>query len=85
MDMHARFEAFAGGRWYPFDATQNQPRGGRIVVAYGRDGADVAFLSNYGPLEMGDMRSRWKKSNRARRASVPLHGERHDRHAGGHD
>ena len=25
------------------------PRGGRIVVAYGRDAADVAFLSNYGP------------------------------------
>jgi hypothetical protein len=26
------------------------------VVAYGRDAADVAFLSNYGPLEMGDMK-----------------------------
>lgn len=55
MDMHAWFEAFVGGRWYTFDATQDQPRGGRIVVAYGRDAADVAFLSNYGPLEMGEM------------------------------
>ena len=55
MDMHAWFEAFVGGRWYTFDATQDQPRGGRIVVAYGRDAADVAFLSNYGPLEMGQM------------------------------
>ncbi|MGJ7610320.1 MULTISPECIES: transglutaminase-like domain-containing protein [unclassified Variovorax] len=55
MDMHAWFEAFVGGRWYTFDATQAQPRGGRIVVAYGRDAADVAFLSNYGPLEMGEM------------------------------
>lgn len=55
MDMHAWFEAFIGGRWYTFDATQDEPRGGRIVVAYGRDAADVAFLSNYGPLEMGDM------------------------------
>jgi len=55
MDMHAWFEAFVGGRWYTFDATQAQPRGGRIVVAYGRDAADVAFLSNYGPLEMGQM------------------------------
>ena len=50
MDMHAWFEAFVGGRWYTFDATQDVPRGGRIVVAYGRDAADVAFLSNYGEL-----------------------------------
>ncbi len=55
MDLHAWFEAFVGGRWYTFDATQDQPRGGRIVVAYGRDAADVAFLSNYGPMEMGEM------------------------------
>ena len=50
MDMHAWFEAFVGGRWYTFDATQDRPRGGRIVVAYGRDAADVAFLSNFGPM-----------------------------------
>jgi transglutaminase-like putative cysteine protease len=56
MDMHAWFEAFIDGRWYTFDATQSKPRGGRIVVAYGRDAADVAFVSNYGPLEMGEMK-----------------------------
>ncbi|VWX59470.1 putative Transglutaminase-like cysteine protease [Burkholderiales bacterium 8X] len=56
MDMHAWFEAFVGDRWYTFDATQDRPRGGRIVVAYGRDAADVAFLSNYGPLEMKEMK-----------------------------
>ena len=55
MDMHAWFEAFVGGRWYTFDATQAEPRGGRIVLAYGRDAADVAFLSNYGPLEVTEM------------------------------
>lgn len=52
MDMHAWFEAFVGDRWYAFDGTQAQARGGRIVVAYGRDAADVAFLSYYGPLEI---------------------------------
>ena len=56
MDMHAWFEAFINGRWYTFDATQSEPRGGRIVVAYGRDAADVAFVSNYGPMEMGEMK-----------------------------
>lgn len=55
MDMHAWYEVFLGGRWFAFDATQSEPRGGRIVVAHGRDAADVAFLSNYGPLEITDM------------------------------
>jgi transglutaminase-like putative cysteine protease len=56
MDLHAWFEAFVGGRWYTFDATQDRPRGGRIVVAYGRDAADVAFISNYGALETVEMK-----------------------------
>ena len=55
MDMHAWYEVFLGGRWYAFDPTQPEPRGGRIVVAHGRDIADVAFLSNYGPLEIVGM------------------------------
>jgi len=58
MDLHAWFEAFVGGRWYTFDATQDMPRGGRIVLAYGHDAADVAFISDYGalPLQMDEMR-----------------------------
>lgn len=57
MDLHAWFEAFVGGRWFTFDATQDQPRGGRIVLAYGRDAADVAFISDYGdtPLKVNRM------------------------------
>jgi transglutaminase-like putative cysteine protease len=55
MDMHAWYEVYLGDRWYAFDATQSEPRGGRIVVAHGRDIADVAFLSNYGPLEITKM------------------------------
>ena len=51
MDLHAWFEAWIDGRWYTFDATQAAPRGGRAVLAYGRDATDVAFISNYGPLE----------------------------------
>ena len=47
MDMHAWFEAFVGGRWYTFDATQDRPRGNRIIIAYGRDAADVAIATYF--------------------------------------
>ena len=56
MDMHAWFEAFVGGRWYTFDATQPQPRGGRIVLAYGRDAADVALATTYGAMTTVDLK-----------------------------
>jgi transglutaminase-like putative cysteine protease len=51
MDLHAWFEAFIDGRWYTFDATQEEPRGGRIAIAYGRDAADVALITEFGELE----------------------------------
>jgi transglutaminase-like putative cysteine protease len=47
MDLHAWFEAFIGGRWYTFDATQDRPRGNRIVIAYGKDAADVAIATYF--------------------------------------
>ena len=55
MDQHAWFEAFVDGRWYTFDATQAEPRGGRIAIAYGRDAADVAFATQFGPAKLTDM------------------------------
>jgi transglutaminase-like putative cysteine protease len=56
MDMHAWFEAFVGGRWYTFDPTQAQARGGRIAVAVGRDATDVALLTQFGPAVLTEMR-----------------------------
>ncbi|MCX6368970.1 MAG: transglutaminase family protein [Armatimonadetes bacterium] len=55
MDLHAWFEVFVGGRWFTFDATQEQPRGGRIVIAYGRDAADVAMLTQFGASTLTEM------------------------------
>lgn len=49
MDMHAWFEAYVGGRWFTFDATQARLHGGYVAVGYGRDAADVAIYSQYGP------------------------------------
>jgi transglutaminase-like putative cysteine protease len=57
MDLHAWFEAYVGDRWYTFDATEDNLLGGRIVLGYGRDAADVAFLSDFGSLELISMRT----------------------------
>ena len=49
MDLHAWFEAYVGGRWYTFDATQAEMKGGYVAVGYGRDAADVAVFNQFGP------------------------------------
>jgi transglutaminase-like putative cysteine protease len=48
MDLHAWFEAYLNGQWYTFDATQLEPRGNRVTIAYGRDAADVALTTQFG-------------------------------------
>jgi transglutaminase-like putative cysteine protease len=49
MDFSAWFEVFLGGRWYTFDARHNTPRIGRVLLARGRDAADVAISTTFGP------------------------------------
>jgi transglutaminase-like putative cysteine protease len=49
MDFSAWFEVFLGGRWYTFDARNNVPRIGRVLIARGRDASDVAISSTFGP------------------------------------
>jgi transglutaminase-like putative cysteine protease len=49
MDFSAWFEVYLGGRWYTFDARHNVPRIGRVLIARGRDAADVAISSTFGP------------------------------------
>jgi transglutaminase-like putative cysteine protease len=56
MDLHAWFEAFVGGRWYTFDGTQDEPRGNRVAIAYGRDAADVALVTQFGALQLTSMK-----------------------------
>jgi transglutaminase-like putative cysteine protease len=52
MDFSAWFEAFLDGRWFTFDARHNMPRIGRIVMARGRDAADVAISTAFGPAKL---------------------------------
>jgi transglutaminase-like putative cysteine protease len=48
MDYDAWFEAFLDGRWFTFDARHNVPRIGRILVARGRDAADIPMIHTFG-------------------------------------
>jgi transglutaminase-like putative cysteine protease len=49
MDFAGWFEAYVGGAWYTFDARNNEPRIGRVLIARGRDAADVAISMSFGP------------------------------------
>lgn len=49
MDFAAWMECYLGGRWHAFDPRNNAPRIGRILIAYGRDAADVPLTHIFGP------------------------------------
>jgi transglutaminase-like putative cysteine protease len=48
MDFSAWFEVYLENRWWSFDARHNTPRIGRILMATGRDAADVAITTSFG-------------------------------------
>ncbi|MBB4224853.1 hypothetical protein [Variovorax guangxiensis] len=52
MDFAGWFEAFLGDRWYTFDAHNNMPRIGRVLIAQGRDASDVALSCTFGPDQL---------------------------------
>jgi transglutaminase-like putative cysteine protease len=58
MDFAAWFEAYLGGRWHTFDARNNTPRIGRVVVGRGRDAVDVALVTSFGPVTLTDFEVR---------------------------
>jgi transglutaminase-like putative cysteine protease len=52
MDFSAWFEAWLDGRWWTFDARNNQPRIGRVLMATGRDASDVAMTTAFGKADL---------------------------------
>jgi transglutaminase-like putative cysteine protease len=48
-DFAAWFEVYLGGSWHIFDPRNNMRRIGRILMARGRDAADVAIATTFGP------------------------------------
>ena len=56
MDFAGWFEAYLGDRWYTFDARNNTPRIGRVLIARGRDACDVPIASTFGPNTLESFR-----------------------------
>ncbi|MDR6941208.1 transglutaminase-like domain-containing protein [Mucilaginibacter pocheonensis] len=54
-DFHACFEAFLGGSWVLFDATQLVPLNGLVKIATGRDAADTAIANIFGDVTFTTM------------------------------
>ncbi len=71
MDFSAWMEVYLGGRWWAFDPRNNIPRIGRIVVAHGRDAADVAMLTSFGPHQLNGFRV-WAYETEADALPVPV-------------
>ncbi len=51
-DFSAWYEVFLDGKWWTMDARHNEPRRGRILMAAGRDAADVAITTSFGRADL---------------------------------
>ena len=51
-DFSAWYQVWLGGRWWDMDARHNEPRLGRILMATGRDAADVAITTSFGRADL---------------------------------
>ncbi len=51
-DFSAWYQIWIDGRWWDMDARHNYPRIGRILMAAGRDAADVALTTSFGRADL---------------------------------
>jgi transglutaminase-like putative cysteine protease len=49
MDFATWMEVYLGGSWHLFDVRHNARRPGHLAIARGRDAADVASMTSFGP------------------------------------
>lgn len=52
MDFSAWFEVYLENQWWVFDARNNTPRIGRVLMATGRDASDVAITTSFGAANL---------------------------------
>jgi transglutaminase-like putative cysteine protease len=73
-DFAAWFEVYLGGGWYIFDARNNVPRIGRVLIARGRDAADVAIVTTFGPNTLESFKVWTDEIEESKTASPFLNG-----------
>ncbi len=56
MDFSAWHQVYLGGRWWDVDGRHNVTRIGRILMAVGRDAADVALTTQFGSGQLTSFR-----------------------------
>jgi transglutaminase-like putative cysteine protease len=56
MDFAGSMEVYLGGAWHAFDPRNNARRIGRLIIARGRDAADVAITTTFGPTWLQSFR-----------------------------
>ncbi len=56
MDFSAWMEVYLEGGWHVFDPRNNIRRIGRIIIARGRDAADVPLINSFGPHKLENFR-----------------------------
>jgi transglutaminase-like putative cysteine protease len=74
IDFSAWFEVYLGGRWLAFDARNNVPRIGRILMARGRDAADVALTTTFGVNQLRSFQVWTEEAPAASPQHVLTHG-----------
>jgi transglutaminase-like putative cysteine protease len=56
MDLGGWLEAYLVGGWFTFDPRNKVPRIGGVLIARGRDAADVAIATTFGPNTLSGFR-----------------------------
>ena len=51
-DFSAWYQVWLDNQWWDIDARHNEPRYGRILIATGRDAADVAITTSFGNADL---------------------------------
>jgi transglutaminase-like putative cysteine protease len=51
-DFSAWYQVWLDGRWWDMDARHHAPRSGRLLMATGRDAADVAITTSFGQANL---------------------------------
>ncbi len=71
-DFSAWYEIFLDGRWWTMDARHNEARPGRVLMAMGRDAADVAITTSFGNAILTNF---YVESNEVRQCGATLPAE----------